>query len=104
MVMNKRGQKRKRRSKRYAAEFKENAVKLALRGNKPTSAVADELGVPTQTLYAWVSEYERAHGTAEREGESLEARVKRLERENERLREEREILKKAATFFAKESE
>lgn len=104
MVRNKRGQLRKRRQRRYSAEFKENAVKLARKGDRTIVAVAKELGVPSQTLYVWVSDYEHEHGTIAPGGETPEQELKRLRKEVERLREEREILKKAATFFAKESE
>ena len=104
MVRNKRGQLRKRRPRRYTAEFKEKAVKLARRGDRSMAMVAKELGVPAKTLYGWVADYEHIHGSVAPENETPEQKVKRLEKEVELLREEREILKKAATFFAKESE
>jgi transposase len=94
----------RKRKRRYSPEFKEKAVKLALRGDRPMVKVATELGVPSQTLYTWVWDYERDHGSVAPEGETLEQKVKRLEKDVARLEEEREILKKAATFFAKENE
>ena len=101
----KKGKPRQRkRLRRYSAEFRANAVKLALRGDKPMSKVAKELGVPSQTLYTWVWSYERDHGAPPVEGEAPEEKVKRLEKRVAQLEEERDILKKAATFFAKESE
>jgi transposase len=96
--------RQRRRHRRYPAEFRANAVKLAQRGDRPMAKIAAELGVPAATLYTWVWDVERDHGSVASEGETLEQKVKRLEKDNERLREERDILKKAATFFAKESE
>ena len=97
-------QGQRKRPRRYSAEFKANAVELALRGDKTITKVATELGVPSQTLYVWVWKYEREHGTVAPEGETLEQEVKRLKKQVAILEEEREILKKAATFFAKETE
>ena len=94
----------RRRLRRYSPEFKENAVQLARRGDKPMKVVAAELGVPSATLYTWVYDYEHQHGSIAPEGETSEQELSRLRKENERLRMEREILKEAATFFAKESE
>lgn len=94
----------RKRLRRYSPEFKENAVKLARRGDRPIKAVAAELGLPPATLYTWVYDYEHEHGSIAPEGETPGQELARLRKENERLRMEREILKKAATFFAKESE
>ena len=94
----------RKRLRRYSLEFKENAVKLARRGDKPMKVVAAELGLPPATLYTWVHDYEHEDGSIAPEGETPEQELARLRKENERLRMEREILKKAATFFAKESE
>ena len=88
----------------FTAEFKRNAVQLVLTGKKPRSQVARELGIRADLLFRW----QRAlspKSTAAFEAENTtasERRIRELERENETLREEREILKKAAAFFAKE--
>ena len=95
----------RRRPRRYSPQFKANAVQLSLQGDKPVAVVAKELGIPSQTLHMWVTRHEREQGAvAAAEGESAEAKIKRLEKRVAQLEEEREILKKAATFFAKESE
>jgi transposase-like protein len=97
--------RKRRHAKKYSAEFRERAVKLVQQyPEKSVKEIADELGMNRFTLSGWLRSSESEHGTVAPPGETLEEKVKRLERENAMLREEREILKKAATFFAKESE
>ncbi len=88
----------------YPAEFKAEAVKLARSGGKPVSEVARDLGVSYESLRHWVKQSEIDSG--EREGLRTDEREElvRLRRENLVLRQEQEILKKAAAFFARESE
>jgi transposase len=94
----------KTKLKRYDKEFKAKAIKLALSSPQSISQIAEELGVKAATLYSWVKNKKNTdietHGE---EGKNFHDELARLRKENARLREEREILKKAAAFFAKES-
>ena len=88
---------------RYTQEFKAEAVQLAHSSpERSIRQLAYELGIADQTLRNWIRQAQIDRG--EREGHSTEEReeLRRLRRENKVLREEREILKKAAAFFAKE--
>ncbi len=89
----------------YTAEFRESAIKLAIESDQPIIKTAEELGVNKNTLHTWISKYHHPQKQkAERvEDEHLYDELKRLRKENKRLTEERDILKKAAAYFAKES-
>jgi transposase len=90
----------------YTKEFKSDAVKLVLEHGYSANEVARRLGINQTNVSRWVREYRQdsepsVEGGATRS--ELEAELKRLRKENQRLQMEREILKKAAAFFAKES-
>jgi transposase len=87
----------------YPREFKEEAVRLVKESKKPISQIAQDLGVSDVSLREWVKRYEIDAG--EREGLTTAEREElgKLRREIRILREEREILKKAAAFFAQET-
>ena len=88
----------------YTAEFKESAVKLATQSDQPVARTAEELGINKNTLYNWVGKYQQSKPKGSgRDDEHVYDELKRLRRENKRLMEERDILKKAAAYFAKES-
>jgi transposase len=88
----------------YPEEFRREAVELVRSSGRSVNEIAKDLGVSGQSLSTWVKRAEidagRAPGVTTEEREEL----RRLRRENRILREEREILKKAAAFFARESE
>jgi transposase len=87
----------------YPAEFRREAVRLLEQGSIPAAQMARELGVSPDTLRAWAKQ--QAIDTGQRDGLTTDERQElgQLRREVRRLQEEREILKKAAAFFAAES-
>jgi transposase len=102
----------------YTDEFRAEAVALYRRTDRSVKQVAADLGVNHWTLTYWIerdSMKRKKHGKPDAvsatSGETQLQKLERLERENTRLQREvdqlrmdREILKKAAAFFAKESE
>ena len=98
--------KTRRTRQKYTKEFKADAVKLVLNGGYSCNNVARRLGINPSNVTRWVRGYERDSQPSVEGGASrkeLEAELQRLRKENNRLQMEREILKKAAAFFAKES-
>ena len=94
----------KPRPKIYPAEFKVSAVKLAIECNKPMAQTAKELGITRTTLYTWVDKYSTPKKSMMRTDEHLYDELKRLKKDLARVTQERDLLKKAAAYFAKESQ
>ena len=89
--------------KKYPAEFKERAVKLAVESEQSIAQTARDLGVNENTLHTWIGKYHRVERQEkEVHDEHLYEKLKRLRKENARLKEERESLKKAAAYFAQQ--
>ena len=92
--------------KTYTREFKQDAGRLVTeQGYKQTEA-ARNLGIDRGMLGRWVKEFQSDESEAFRGNGQLTAggeELRRLREENRRLKMEREVLKKAAAFFAKES-
>jgi transposase len=87
---------------RFTDEFKLEAVKQITEQQRPVADVAKRLGVSPHSLYAWVKRYGKP--APQRQQDTSEAaELRRLRAEVKRLTEERDILKKAAAYFAKES-
>ena len=90
--------------RRFGKEYEAEAVRLVETSGRTQREIAEDLGIGLSTLRRWVGKRRERDLEApplERQ-EDLAAELKRLRHENEILRQEREILKKAATFFAKE--
>ena len=89
--------------KKYTREFKESAVKLITEQGYRISEAARNLGVEANMLGRWKRELESGSGLPGTGGTlDLQSELAHLRKENKRLLMEREILKKAAAFFAKE--
>jgi transposase len=90
----------------YTAEFKADAIDLVLKHGYSCSEVARRLGVPRNNIHRWVLGHRKGSQKVDETGKTLDevlAENRQLKKENQRLEMEREILKKAAAFFAKES-
>jgi transposase len=87
----------------YDSEFRTRAIELVRTRGLPRAQVARDLGINVDTLRLWVKQAEIDAGRREGRTSDDKAELARLRREVAVLREEREILKKAARFFAIES-
>jgi transposase len=87
----------------YPAEFRAEAVRLARSSDRSVPQLARELGVSPQTLTNWIAQDRIDGGELPGLTTDERARLRELEREVRILREEREILRKAAGFFAQET-
>ena len=90
------------RADRPTPEFRREAVRPALTGGRMRREIAEDLGLGVSTLTRWLSQERDASEPSEAPVD-VHAELKRLRRENAVLKQERDILKKAAAFFAKET-
>lgn len=90
------------KKRKYTDEFKAEALQLLRSSGRSASQLERELGITQGLLSRWrrLEEIEKAGTGYEPSGESVEAKIKRLEREVSILRQEREILKKAVAIFS----
>lgn len=88
----------------FPREFREEAVRIYRDSGRGLKSVCTDLGISLETLRKWVNQAQVDAGT--RSGLTTEERAEltRLRRENRTLRMERDLLKRAAAFFARESE
>lgn len=98
----------KHKRSNYTVDFKKDAAKLVIEKGYTHEQAASHLGISTSALGRWVRAEQgtpkKATGAPTRANLDEHAELMRLRKENEQLRMEREILKKAAVFFAKEAE
>jgi len=96
----------KRTRQNYTKEFIQDAVQLVTEQGYGCSEVARRLDINRSNITRWVREY-RQMAVKPSDGQpspnELKDEIRRLKKENQRLLMERDILKKAAAFFAKES-
>jgi transposase len=88
----------------YPPEFRREALELIKISDKPIAQIAKDLGVTDQTLRNWKRQAEIDAGKAEGLTTDERAELRELRRRVRTLEMEREVLKKAAAFFARESE
>ena len=92
---------------RYTKEFRQEAVKLVTDEGLSWAEAARRLSLPTSTLANWVKAYKGGRlgdvGKMYRPLTEIEIELVKVKKENAELRMERDILKKAAAYFAKES-
>jgi len=82
----------------FTEEFRQEAISQIVDRGRPVAEVPAALGVSTQSLYAWLKEFKKPV-----EVSTAEEEVKRLQAELRKVTEERDILKKAAAYFASQS-
>lgn len=86
----------------YSREFKLETVKLVTEHGRSRTQVAREMGIDIQTLRKWIKQFAMdADRAFPGQGQSRDAELVRLQRENEQLRQERDILKKALGIFSR---
>jgi transposase len=92
-------------SQRYNPEFKDEAVRQVLERGYSVAEVSERLGVSAQSLYKWVKVV-KPDDSEKRSSELIEAKseVLKLRAQLRRTEEERDILKKAARYFAQQPE
>ena len=92
----------------YPLEFRTSAVKLAIESDQPAAQIARDLGINNNTLYNWVNKYSNSYKNNQNNmqvsNESCFEENKRLKKELTLVKQERDLLKKAAAYFAKESQ
>ena len=88
--------------RRFSREFKLSAVKLVNEQGYSVGEAAKSLGIDPANVRSWVEKFSNEAGMAPSGEGAVQAELRRLRKENAQLLIEREILKKAAAFFAKE--
>lgn len=103
-------QKKRKPYRSHSAEFKDQAVQMVLKQGQKRPEVARNLGISESLIDIWIKNY-RDTGVAAGPGQGKKRgpndntkRIKELEKQLERVTMERDILKKAAAYFARESD
>jgi len=98
--------KMKRTVGQYSPELRAEAVRLVLEHGTTQGEVAQRLSVPKGTIANWIAAAKHGRGpvSGAKTAQELESEIARLRKELTEVKQEREILKKAAAYFAKESQ
>ncbi len=88
---------------RYTDKFKREAVRQVTEKGRPVKEVAERLGMSSYSLYGWIKKHGPAAGTKASRLANKDDEIRRLRAELKRVTEERNILRKAAAYFAKTS-
>lgn len=86
---------------RFSDEFKRDAVRQMTERGYPVAEVSQRLGVSPHSLYEWRKKFSQPATSSSDDGQSAE--IRKLKRELARVTEERDILKKAAAYFARDA-
>ena len=86
---------------RFSDEFKRDAVRQMTERGYRVAEVSQRLGVSQHSLYEWRKKFSKPAACSDEDGKSAE--IRRLQRELVRVTEERDILKKAAAYFARDA-
>ena len=97
----------KKVQRQYSAELKSSAVKMVIEELKTLSQVSQDLDIPLQTLHSWVNKGRKGKlsgiGTYNPDLVALQTEVRQLKKQLAAAEMEREILKKAAAYFARDT-
>ena len=95
-----------KKTRNYTEEFKRSSAQLAAESDQSISQTAKDLGINVNTLHGWVNKYipKSTNQSNNRDVTELLEELKQLRKENTRLKQERDILKKAAAYFASETQ
>ncbi len=94
----------KTQQKPYASEFKESAVKMAIDSDQPIVQTAKSLGINVNTLHGWIGKYSTPKESIMQQKEYHFDEIKSLKKQLLCVTEERDLLKKAAAYFASQSQ
>ena len=92
--------------RQFTDAFKSEAVRLTRESGRPVAQVARELGISDNVLYRWRGEQQQveSQGCTRQSMRAVQDELAQLRRENATLKKERDFLKRAAAFFARESQ
>jgi transposase len=92
------------KAKKYSSEFRESSVKLAQESKNTIAQTARDLGIKISTLHTWITKQSGVKTIkAANDDNNLQEELKKLKKEIAQITIERDILKKAAAYFAKQT-